>query len=116
VTQAELVKAARKKRVETHPDKFSGRNISPAEVDAIIETSKTVGHAADILCDPAARAKYDGEVAAWKQKQRAASRGVPEGMSYFGSSSQASEDQPQHQSSGFNAYTEPRKAATSQKR
>jgi len=116
VTQAELVKAARKKRVETHPDKFSGRNISPAEVDAIIETSKTVGHAADILCDPAARAKYDGEVAARKQKQRAASRGVPEGMSYFGSSSQAREHQPKHQSSGFNAYTKPRKAATSQKR
>jgi curved DNA-binding protein CbpA len=115
VTQAELVKAARKKRIETHPDKFSGRNISPAEVDAIIETSKTVGHAADILCDPAARAKYDGETATWK-KQRAASRGVPEGMSYFGSNSQASEDQPKHQSSGFNAYTEPHKAATSQKR
>ena len=110
------MKAARKKRVETHPDKFSGRNISPAEVDAIIETSKTVGHAADILCDPAARAKYDGEVAARKQKQRAASRGVPEGMSYFGSSSQAREHQPKHQSSGFNAYTKPRKAATSQKR
>jgi len=102
VTQAELVKAARKKRVETHPDKFSGRNISPAEVDAIIERSKTVGHAADILCDPVERAQYDSEVAAWKRKQKAAA---------------VAEDQLKYQSTRFKAYAEARDAAAaSQKR
>jgi len=113
VTQDELKKAARKKRVETHPDKFSGRNISPAEVDAIIETSKTVGHAADILCDPAARLKYDGEVVAWKQRQRAAGRSVPEWMSPLGSNSQAREDQPKHQSAAFNPDPESYKERSS---
>lgn len=93
------MKAARKKRIETHPDRFSGRNISPAEVDEIIEKSKTVGHAADILCDPVTRVQYDDEVAAWRQRQHEADQrmpedachasdfGVPDGMSYFGSSS-----------------------------
>jgi len=109
VTQAELMKAAKKKRIATHPDRFSGRNNSPAEVDAIIERSKQVGHAADILCDPAARVKYEGQVVAWRQKQRAAGRGVPEWMSRFGSSSQAREDQPKYQSAGSRPDPEPRK-------
>lgn len=79
-----------------HPDKFSGRNLAPAEVDVIIEQSKTVGHAADILCDPVARLQYDEEVTAWKQQQKAAA---------------VREDQLKYESTRFNAYAEARDAA-----
>lgn len=95
-TQADLVKAARKKRIETHPEKFSGRNLAPAEVDKIIERSKTVGNAADILCDPVARLQYDDKVAAWKQQQKAAA---------------VREDQLKYEATRFNAYAEARDAA-----
>ena len=60
-TQQEILKAARRKRVEVHPDRFSSRNLSPEEEVRINERAKMVGHAADILCDGNARARYDGD-------------------------------------------------------
>ena len=77
-TQEEILKAAKRKRIETHPDRFSGQNLGPSDVDTIIERSKMVGHAADILCDPTARLKYDNKLAkenAEKRRPKAAENG-----------------------------------------
>ena len=71
-TQEEVQKAGKRKRIENHPDRFSGRKLSPQEVDKIIERSKLIGQAADVLCDPTARVKYDGELRSWRAKHRMA--------------------------------------------
>ena len=68
-TDAEVLKAAKKKRIETHPDRFAGQALAPSEAEKMIEHSKNIGHAADILSDPDARSDYDREVARWKAKQ-----------------------------------------------
>lgn len=64
-TQAEVLKAAKKKRIETHPDRLSGRNVSPLMLEALVERAMIVGQAADVLCDPLTRLKYDNEQAAF---------------------------------------------------
>ena len=69
-TTAEILKAAKKKRIETHPDKFSGQNLAPSEVDRIVERAKNVGLAADALSDPETKRKYDQKVADWKAKHK----------------------------------------------
>lgn len=68
-TQDEVLKAAKKKRIETHPDKFSGKGLSPSEVGTLVEQSMLTGQAADILCDPLSRLKHDNELDAWDRKQ-----------------------------------------------
>ena len=65
-TTAEILKAAKKMRIETHPDRLSGRNLSPAQEAERLEKSKNVGLAADILSEPATKRKYDEEVEDWK--------------------------------------------------
>lgn len=64
-TQAEVQKAARRKRIETHPDGLSGRNVSSLMFEALVERAKIVGQAADVLCDPLTRLKYDNQQAAF---------------------------------------------------
>ena len=71
-TQEEVQKAAKKNRIENHPDRFSGQNLSPQEVDKIIERSKLIGQSADVLCDPIARLNYDDELKSWRAKHRMA--------------------------------------------
>lgn len=73
-TEAEIKKAAKKMRIETHPDKFNERNLAPAEVDAIHERAKLVGQAADVLCDPEARREYAARLAREKMQRAAAGR------------------------------------------
>ena len=63
-TQAEVLKAAKKKRIETHPDRLGCRYIMPLTYDALVERAMIVGHAADVLCDPLTRLKYDNQQAA----------------------------------------------------
>lgn len=63
-TQAEVLKAAKKKRIETHPDRHSGQYISPLMFDAMVERAMLVGQAADVLGDSSKRLKYDQRPAA----------------------------------------------------
>lgn len=77
-THEEIIKAAKKKRIESHPDRFSGQILGISDVDVIVERSKMVGHAADILCDPTARQKYNSKLAAetiWGPRQRERAEG-----------------------------------------
>lgn len=57
-----ILKAAKKKRIETHPDKFTKDGLSLDKLVKIIETAKVVGMASDVLCDPKKRQKYDAEI------------------------------------------------------
>ena len=84
-SQEEVQKAGKKKRIENHPDRYSGQNLFPQEVDKIIERSKLIGQAADVLCDPIARLKYDGELKSWRAKHRMADERerTPRGGSHY---------------------------------
>lgn len=73
-TQKEVQKAARMKRIETHPDKCGGANLSRAQYEGVLERSKIVGQAADILCDPVARQKSDSALNMWNRREKAAGR------------------------------------------
>ena len=69
-TEAEIIKAAKKRRIETHPDKYAGQNLTREELDAITTRAQRVGRAADVLCDANARREYDQELALWKAWQK----------------------------------------------
>ena len=73
-TEAEIVKAAKKRRIETHPDKYAGKSLTRKEIDAITYRAQCVGLAADILCDVTARSEYDRELARWKSWQKSQPR------------------------------------------
>lgn len=66
ITHEELVKAAKEKRIRTHPDKFSKCELSKDEMAKVTANSQDVGLAADILTDPAKRAQYDFDVRMWR--------------------------------------------------
>ncbi|KAI4188804.1 MAG: hypothetical protein LQ348_003883 [Seirophora lacunosa] len=58
----EVVQAARRRRIEVHPDKVKKPGMTDEELRRIDEIAKEVGQAADILSDPIKRAKYDREL------------------------------------------------------
>ncbi|KAL9010397.1 MAG: hypothetical protein Q9173_004661 [Seirophora scorigena] len=60
--QEEIVQAARRRRIEVHPDKVKKPNMTDKELRRIDEIAMEVGQAADILSDPVKRAKYDREL------------------------------------------------------
>lgn len=55
----EIVHAARKRRIEVHPDRRKLPGMSPSDVSRINMEAQEVGLAADTLCDEASREKYD---------------------------------------------------------
>lgn len=55
----DIVRAARKRRIEVHPDKRKSPEMSPSEVDRIENEAQGVGLAADTLCNEESREKYD---------------------------------------------------------
>ena len=61
-THPEILKAAKKARIAAHPDRRSGEGLSPEEVDRIVEQSKAVGEAADVLSEPSKRLRYDAKL------------------------------------------------------
>ena len=65
-SQDDIKRAVRTRRVETHPDKRKGQNLSIEEEDTIDEEAKLVGWAADIVLDPEKRQKHDEQMRAWK--------------------------------------------------
>ncbi|KAL8664625.1 MAG: hypothetical protein Q9202_002895 [Teloschistes flavicans] len=60
-SQAEIEKAAKRKRIEVHPDRLIKEGMTPQELQAIDERAKMVGGAADTLLDPSKRRRYDAE-------------------------------------------------------
>ncbi|KAI4103628.1 MAG: hypothetical protein LQ339_004157 [Xanthoria mediterranea] len=55
----EIEKAAKKKRIDCHPDKLKRKEMSELELRAIDDWAKEVGGAAEVLLDPSKRAQYD---------------------------------------------------------
>ncbi|KAL8707973.1 MAG: hypothetical protein Q9225_007672 [Loekoesia sp. 1 TL-2023] len=66
----DIIQAARKRRVEVHPDKLKKSGMTDEELRKIDQTAKQVGWAADILLDPAKRAKYDMELRGHMRSRR----------------------------------------------
>lgn len=58
----EILRAAKSKRIETHPDRFTKDALSAERLAQVVETSKNVGWAASVLCDPSERKKYDAKM------------------------------------------------------
>lgn len=57
-----IAEAARKRRIEVHPDRLKRPGMTQSEVKEIDERAKDVGYAADVLLDAAKRSKYDREM------------------------------------------------------
>ena len=68
----EAKRAARQRRIETHPDKLKKCSLSTAEKSRVDEMAMLVGFAADIILDPVKRQQYDQEIFDWS-----ISRGYP---------------------------------------
>jgi len=64
----EILRAARSKRIKTHPDRFTKDALSSERLVQVVEASKNVGWAANVLCDPSERQKYDAEMEIWSTK------------------------------------------------
>ncbi|MCJ1452906.1 hypothetical protein MMC28_003251 [Mycoblastus sanguinarius] len=64
----DIKRAARERRIETHPDRMKRKNMSRQEEARIDEEAKLVGWAADIVLDAEKRAQHDWEVQGWKAK------------------------------------------------
>ena len=63
-SQEDINKAAKWKRIESHPDKLKRKKgLSPNELAEIDSRAMEVGRAADTLSDPALRSQYDSKVA-----------------------------------------------------
>lgn len=63
--QDEIKRAAKKRRVETHPDRLKRKpGLSQRQKASIDEEAAKVGYAADILSDPVSRMRYDQKVRA----------------------------------------------------
>ncbi|KAL9041388.1 MAG: hypothetical protein Q9214_004127 [Letrouitia sp. 1 TL-2023] len=58
-SQSEIGKAAKMKRIETHPDRVKREGMTDMELAAIDTRAKDVGEAADVLGDERKRRKYD---------------------------------------------------------
>ncbi|KAI4162693.1 MAG: hypothetical protein LQ342_003739 [Letrouitia transgressa] len=58
-SQFEISKAARMKRIKTHPDKVKREGMTDIELAAIDTRAKAVGEAADVLGDERKRREYD---------------------------------------------------------
>ena len=58
-TAAEIKKAAKLKRVETHPDKKKKSGMSSRELKTIDDAAAATGQAADVLTDSRQKEVYD---------------------------------------------------------
>lgn len=66
--QDEILRAAKKRRVETHPDRLKRKSgLMEQQKAKIDQEASKVGHAADILSDPESRFQYDQAVRAGRE-------------------------------------------------
>ena len=61
-TQAEIIRAARRRRIQVHPDKLKTAGMAQEDIDRIEDEAQEVGLAADTLCDEVSRGEYDRAV------------------------------------------------------
>ena len=61
-SHTEILKAAKRARIAAHPDRCSGQNLSPKELEQVVDHSKAVGQAADVLTDAEKRVRYDAQL------------------------------------------------------
>lgn len=65
-TSEEVLYVAKKRRIETHPDRLKRQEgLSARQLTEIDEVAAEVGWAADILTDPVLRIKHDRELERW---------------------------------------------------
>ncbi|KAL8762261.1 MAG: hypothetical protein Q9184_001709 [Pyrenodesmia sp. 2 TL-2023] len=60
-TDAEIAQAAKKRRIEVHPDRERKPGMTERELNEIDEIAKEVGYAADVLQDAEKKRRYDRE-------------------------------------------------------
>ncbi|KAL8917811.1 MAG: hypothetical protein Q9208_007740 [Pyrenodesmia sp. 3 TL-2023] len=63
-----IAEAARRRRIEVHPDRLKRPGMTQSELNGIDERAKNVGHAADVLLDAAKRSKYDREMGGMRRR------------------------------------------------
>lgn len=61
-SHAEIVLAARRRRIQVHPDRLKYPGMTQSAVDRIDNEAQNVGLAADTLCDEVSRGRYDRAV------------------------------------------------------
>ena len=64
-THKEILVAAKKRRIEVHPDnvkRHGGGKMTEEDMESMEDEAKRVGWAADILCDEGLREKYEGKL------------------------------------------------------
>jgi len=64
----EAKKAARKCRIDAHPDKLKRVSMTTTTGNKIDDAAKLIGMAADIVLDPARRREHDEEMREWRRK------------------------------------------------
>ena len=66
-TDDQIRSAAKRRRVEVHPDKSIRPRMSESEMDEIDAEAARVGQASDVLLDPEQKLKYDSKLYAAKR-------------------------------------------------
>ena len=61
-SHSDVLKAIKKARIANHPDRFMNKNLSPQDLEKVVERSKCIGQACDVLEDPSARRVYDAKL------------------------------------------------------
>ncbi|KAL8745206.1 MAG: hypothetical protein Q9190_002639 [Brigantiaea leucoxantha] len=74
-SHAQIEQAAKKRRIETHPDRLKRPGMSPDELAVIDALAKEVGGAADLLLDQRKRLRYDRELRATRNRGQQQWRG-----------------------------------------
>lgn len=70
LSQSELEKAAKKRRIEVHPDKLAKLiGLSPEEITSKEAEAREVGCAADVLSAAESRHRYDKQLREWERAQ-----------------------------------------------
>ena len=82
-SEADLLKAVKKARIANHPDRFMNKNLSPKELEKVVERAKCIGQACDVLEDPKARRVYDAKLQSDKLNSRKSRYATPPPPSDF---------------------------------
>ncbi|KAL8964407.1 MAG: hypothetical protein Q9183_004471 [Haloplaca sp. 2 TL-2023] len=67
-TTEQIKSAARKLRIQTHPDRLVKAGMSDEDIRKLTMRSMRVGEAADVLCDEDKKEEYDDKIWQWKQE------------------------------------------------
>lgn len=65
-TIADIKRACRDRRIESHPDKLKFGGVTKEEEERIDEEARVIGWACETILDPEQREKYDRKMKAWE--------------------------------------------------